>query len=125
MDSSTVATHAISPKTLALDYTSHPSEMVAPDVRRSCSFADAMLIQMQSVNAAVGIQELRKAIPKHCFQPSYRLSVWYLFRDLLLAAITMEAAHVYIPHIATPVFRFGAWAAYGYFEGLVMTGIWV
>jgi len=37
----------------------------------------------------------------------------------------MTAAFLYIPKFELPLLRCAAWAAYGYFQGEQMTGIWV
>lgn len=110
-----------------LDYTSHPGDLVTPGVSLPFSLVnlDAHTHAEQEVNSTIKIQDLRDAIPARCFKPSYLLSLWYLFRDLMLAATVMTAAFIYIPHIKIPLARCIAWAMYGYFEGLIMTGIWV
>ncbi|MCJ1247729.1 hypothetical protein MMC30_004944 [Trapelia coarctata] len=94
---------------MTLDYTSHPSELVTGG----------------QINVNVGVQDLRKAIPAHCFKPSYGLSFWYLFRDFLVVGVLMTAAFLYIPKIPLPLLRYAAWAVYGYIQGEQMTGIWV
>ena len=73
----------------------------------------------------VGVAELRKAIPSHCFKPSYMKSLGYLFRDAFLAAALMVGAYHYIPYIEDYWLQFAAWAFYGYTEGLVFVGLWV
>jgi len=76
-------------------------------------------------NPKVTIQDLRKAIPDHCFESSYINSFWYLFRDLVIAFSTAALAYYFIPQITTPAIRYIAWAAYGFIQGLTFTGIWV
>ncbi|MCJ1270830.1 hypothetical protein MMC22_010727 [Lobaria immixta] len=94
---------------MAVDYVSHPTELVTAG----------------EVNPKIGIKELRNAIPVSCFKPSYRTSLWYLFRDLTLAATVMCTAFVYIPQIKSLTLRCVAWVLYGYIEGLFFTGLWV
>ncbi|KAL9055330.1 MAG: hypothetical protein Q9162_003637 [Coniocarpon cinnabarinum] len=79
----------------------------------------------ESNDSSVDIQQLRKAIPTHCFRPSYTTSLYYLCRDLLAAASIAWIAHTNIPHIPDPTLRLIAWAVYGWLEGLVFTGIWI
>ncbi|EEP78036.1 hypothetical protein UREG_02885 [Uncinocarpus reesii 1704] len=72
-----------------------------------------------------GIRELRDAIPAHCFESSYTTSFYYVARDLaIVAALALAALH-FIPSIPSPVYRFVAWAIYGFTQGLVGTGLWV
>lgn len=73
----------------------------------------------------MGIKELKDAIPPHCFNPSYRLSLWYLFRDLLLAATGGILALTFIPQIENYWLRCITWAVYGYVEGLFFVGLWI
>lgn len=84
-----------------------------------------MLTLFKKLTPEVGIKELRKAIPEHCFKPSYWISFSYLVRDLAAISILMFAAFTYIPKINDPVMRWSAWALYGYVEGLLFTGLWV
>ncbi|KAM0162442.1 hypothetical protein ACHAQE_002778 [Botrytis cinerea] len=96
---------------MTLDYTSHPAELVKGGE--------------VPTNPKVTVKDLRNAIPEHCFKPSYKLSFWYLFRDLVVATITVVVAYLYIPRIETNVLRYAAWATYGVIQGLTATGIWV
>ncbi|PQE27498.1 fatty acid desaturase protein [Rutstroemia sp. NJR-2017a BVV2] len=97
--------------TMTLDFTSHPTELVKGGE--------------VPTNAKVTIKDLRVAIPDYCFQPSYRLSFWYLFRDLVVATSTAAIAYFYIPLIETPLLRYAAWSIYGAIQGLTFTGLWV
>ena len=81
--------------------------------------------RLKQITPVIGIAELREAIPEYCFRPSYRKSLWYLFRDLALAIILMRVAYVSIPLLEAGVLRYVAWASYGYLQGLVCTGLWV
>ena len=118
---------------MAIDYTSHPSELLPSgvsdekfsSVRQSIPIESLSNNDKQKVNANVDIKQLREAIPPHCFERSYRLSLGYLFRDLILATTIMGLAFVYIPKVEPAPLRYVAWAAYGYIEGLVFVGLWV
>ena len=48
-----------------------------------------------------------------------------MFRDIAMAAGVMVMGHSFIPKIEHLPLRSLAWLAYGYLEGLIMTGIWV
>ncbi|KAI4601367.1 hypothetical protein KJ359_012559 [Pestalotiopsis sp. 9143b] len=71
------------------------------------------------------VNTIRKAIPAYCFQPSVVRSLGYVARDLTLAAGLGYAALTYIPQIENFYARAAAWAAYGFAQGLVGTGIWI
>lgn len=88
-----------------------------------CSYTN--YLQYKEVVDSVKLEDLRKAIPAHCFKPLYLTSFWYLFRDIALASITMTVGFLYIPLIENAPLRYAAWTAYGYLEGLTMTGLWV
>lgn len=92
-----------------MDYSSHPEKLVSAG----------------NITPDFGIEELRKAIPNHCFKTSYRTGLGYLVRDLTFAALLMASALVYIPQISNHVLRSISWALYGYLEGLILTGLWV
>ncbi|KAK5655726.1 hypothetical protein OQA88_5263 [Cercophora sp. LCS_1] len=71
------------------------------------------------------IQTIRDAIPPHCFRPSVIRSMAYLVRDSLMIAGLAWAALRYIPAIESTPLRYTAWAAYGYLQGLICTGLWI
>lgn len=73
----------------------------------------------------VTVDDLRKAIPPHCFKPSYTTSFAYLSRDFLVAGALFFLASAYVPRIEYPLARYIAWVAYGYVQGLAWTGVWV
>jgi len=86
-----------------------------------------------SVKPPFTIGDLRRAIPKHCFERPLTKSFGYLFIDLAAAA-AMWYATSYIDVIATPA-RFGAtgawilsqalWIVYWLIQGNIFTGLWV
>lgn len=71
------------------------------------------------------INALRRAIPKHCFEPSAVKSLSYLVRDVILVTALGWTAVRYIPSIEDATLRFAAWALYGFVQGLICTGIWI
>ncbi|KAJ5703251.1 oleate delta-12 desaturase [Penicillium malachiteum] len=70
------------------------------------------------------VDELRRAIPKHCFEKSVIISFGYLFRDILyVSTLIFGALHIHCIHSVT--LRILAWAVYGFLQGLVGTGVWI
>ena len=73
------------------------------------------------------INDIRNAIPKHCYKRDAIRSLSYVARDLVCLAITFYIFNKfvtpeYVP--STPV-RVLLWAAYTFIQGLFGTGIWV
>lgn len=97
---------------MTLDYTSHPAEIVGSG-------------EVKGVKKMVTIDDLKRAIPAYCFQPSYIKSLFFLFRDLIVISTIGAAAWFYIPEIQYTPARYVAWIFYGYMQGLAFTGFWV
>jgi len=97
---------------MTLDYTSHPAELVGSG-------------KVKGKEKPVTIDDLKKAIPAHCFQPSYFWSFFYLLRDIASGLGFAYLAYKYIPLLPHPALKFAAWGFYGWVNGLVFTGIWV
>lgn len=70
------------------------------------------------------IDELRNAIPAKCFKRSTTTSLLYITRDCLCVAALFAIAS-YIPSIANSLLRDVSWAAYGFVQGLIFTGVWI
>ena len=79
--------------------------------------------------------EIRAVIPKECFERSYVKSVFYLLRDLAMAAAlvygTSQVLSTDVPsldHDSGPL-KILAWAAgwgfYAFWMGTILTGPWV
>jgi bifunctional Delta-12/omega-3 fatty acid desaturase len=73
----------------------------------------------------IKLEDLRRAIPAHCFVPSKTISLLYVARDLTLAAGLVYAALNYIHLIPNVYLRAAAWATYTFLQGCVGTGIWI
>jgi omega-6 fatty acid desaturase (delta-12 desaturase) len=71
------------------------------------------------------MQQIRAAIPPHCFHPSTLRSLSYVVRDFTLVGILVYVAATYIKFIPDANLRFFAWAAYTVCQGMVGTGIWI
>ncbi|CAK7563053.1 MAG: hypothetical protein SEPTF4163_000910 [Sporothrix epigloea] len=71
------------------------------------------------------IKTIRDAIPAHCFESSAVHSMAYVVRDYAMAFALGYAALTYIPGIENSLLRTGAWIAYGFAQGLVLTGVWI
>ncbi|SLM38213.1 delta-12 fatty acid desaturase [Lasallia pustulata] len=109
MSSTMTVTEVDTQKAIDLNYTSHPAD----------------LVDGGKINSKVTVEDLRRAIPAHCFKPTYRQSLWYLFRDLMVSGSLMAAAYTFVPQIENNLLRYAAWATYGYVQGLAFTGLWV
>lgn len=71
------------------------------------------------------IKDILNAIPKHCYNRSLPLSLYYVFRDIAIVAASAYIAHNYVPLLPNQYLRFFAYAGYCYWQGLVSTGLWV
>ncbi|KFH47027.1 Delta(12) fatty acid desaturase-like protein [Hapsidospora chrysogenum ATCC 11550] len=71
------------------------------------------------------INTLRRAIPKHCFEPPVARSLGYLVRDVAMIGALGWAALTYIPTIPDATARTAAWVLYGFVQGLICTGLWI
>jgi len=71
------------------------------------------------------LQDLRNAIPAHCFQRNTWTSLRYTFVDLAIAA-ALFASTAYINHPALPWFApYILWPIYWVCQGCILTGLWV
>jgi len=69
--------------------------------------------------------QLKEAIPAHCFERSTLKSFLYLAADIFGVCFLLALA-VFFDHSAIPTyFRFLLWPLYWVFQGGVMTGMWV
>lgn len=73
------------------------------------------------------IKDVYDAIPKHCFQRSAVIGLYYVFRDIALLSTTFYLFNTYVtPDTipSTPI-RTALWGLYTVMQGLFATGIWV
>ncbi|TEB24547.1 hypothetical protein FA13DRAFT_1638537 [Coprinellus micaceus] len=83
------------------------------------------------------LKEIRNAIPRELFVRNTRRSLMYLVRDLLMFTFAWSIALQFDVFFQNPavllkltptgamICRWGAWMAYWWFQGLIVTGIWV
>jgi omega-6 fatty acid desaturase / acyl-lipid omega-6 desaturase (Delta-12 desaturase) len=72
-------------------------------------------------------EQIRKAIPKHCFERSALRGLGYVARDVLSLAAVFYLANRFITpeNVPSTAARAGLWAAYTFVQGLFGTGLWV
>ena len=74
----------------------------------------------------ININEIRAAIPKHCFVRSARRSLGYVARDFLqLAANWSLFRYVLTPRVESTVALCLLWGIFTVIQGFIMTGLWV
>ena len=69
------------------------------------------------------IKQLRDAVPPHCFERSLVKSFSFLLWDLSWISILSMSA-TYIDSLQVE-FRYVFWPLYWYFQGALMTGVWI
>lgn len=76
--------------------------------------------------------EIKAAIPAHCFQRSYVWGMFYVFRDLSIAAAfvyaTSQVLSTELPALDDPTAIatwVAGWSFYAFWMGTIMTGPWV
>ncbi|CAF9931312.1 Oleate hydroxylase fah12 [Imshaugia aleurites] len=73
------------------------------------------------------INDVRAAIPKHCFERSAARGLMYVARDICSLAITFALFHtLWTPaNIPSTSVRAAGWALYTFIQGCFGTGLWV
>ncbi|KAF4449234.1 Fatty acid desaturase, type 1 [Fusarium austroafricanum] len=73
---------------------------------------------------ALDIRDIRRAVPKHCFDPSLKLTLFYIVSDICTSFFLFYLAS-YIPLVPDCWIRLALWLIVGFVQGLVFTGIWI
>jgi omega-6 fatty acid desaturase (delta-12 desaturase) len=73
------------------------------------------------------VNDIRNAIPKHCFERSGLRGLSYVARDIASLAITFMLFNKFVTpeNIPSTPIRTGLWAIYTVIQGLFGTGLWV
>jgi omega-6 fatty acid desaturase (delta-12 desaturase) len=73
------------------------------------------------------INDIRNAIPKHCFERSGATGLYYVGRDIVSLAITFTIFNKFVTpeYIPSTPARAVLWAVYTFIQGLFGTGLWV
>lgn len=73
------------------------------------------------------INDIHKAIPKHCFERSAATGLYYVARDIVSLATTFYLTNRFVTpeNIPNTAVRAGLWALYTFVQGLFATGLWV
>ena len=72
------------------------------------------------------MEEIRKAIPKHCFERNAFTSLGYLSWNVAQSAIIFAAGSLIdvLPQVL-PFQSLILWSVYGFVQGVSFTGLWV
>jgi omega-6 fatty acid desaturase (delta-12 desaturase) len=73
------------------------------------------------------VNDIRNAIPKHCFERSGLKSLAYVFRDIASLATTFYIFNRFVTpeYIPSTLVRAVLWVIYTFVQGLFGTGLWV
>lgn len=74
-----------------------------------------------------GINDIHKAIPKHCFERSAAKGLYYVARDIVSLGVTFYLTNRFVTseNIPNAAVRAGLWGLYTFVQGLFGTGLWV
>lgn len=78
----------------------------------------------------LSLKTIRDAVPAHCFERSLLTSLKHLCVDLLMITVMAATIHWLDTHavsygLPSFVLKFVLWPLYWWFQGAVMTGVWV
>jgi omega-6 fatty acid desaturase (delta-12 desaturase) len=73
------------------------------------------------------VNDIRSAIPAHCYERSAVKGLYYVFRDITVLATTFYIFNTFVTPQHVPSFpvRFALWTLYTIVQGLTATGLWV
>lgn len=74
------------------------------------------------------VGDLKKAIPKHCFERSVVKSFYHLFADLAEVVVSAAIMYHFLDSLLWsihPVIWLLGWALFTFLQGVTMTGVWV
>ena len=73
------------------------------------------------------INDIHKAIPKHCFERSAATGLYYVARDVVSLAVTFYLFNRFLApeNVPSAPLRAGLWFVYSFVQGLFATGLWV
>lgn len=73
------------------------------------------------------INQILKAIPKHCFERSAATGLYYVARDIVSLATVFYLTNKFVTpeYVPSKAVRAGLWALYTFVQGLFATGLWV
>ena len=73
------------------------------------------------------INDIRNAIPKHCFERSAATGLYYVARDIVTLVGTFYLFNKFVTPENIPSYaaRWALWALYTVIQGMVGTGLWV
>ena len=73
------------------------------------------------------LEQIRKAIPRHCFEKSTLRALSYVLRDAGGFVVNYYLFHAIVTETTVPLFpiRVLMWMIYGFIQGLFLTAFWV
>ncbi|WOL13964.1 hypothetical protein Cni_G22744 [Canna indica] len=100
------------------------TRMVEGEMPLGTGAGDKALHRSPTEKPAFTVSQLKKAIPRHCFERSVLRSFSYVFHDLFIAAVFLYFAVAVIPKLS-PSLALAAWPLYWALQGCILTGVWV
>lgn len=109
------------------DNASHVRQHIGGSVKKTKQQAQERnpVIPRRKETAPFTIGDLKRAIPAHCFKPTYVESFSHLALDLVQVAACIAAIMWVDTHVQNPVLWTLAWIAYWVYQGVTLTGVWV
>ena len=113
--------YSLPPSPSSTSLSSFASEEVSAPKKLVDTYGDAFEIPNYTIN------EIHKAIPKHCFQRSGLRGLGYVARDVACLATVFYFSNRFLTaeNIPSTAIRTLAWVLYTFVQGLFGTGLWV